>query len=57
MFQLGRTTQVAGLIILPLAVTLELVRAVTLRQSLILSALGVVLYTLGYFIAAVAKRR
>jgi hypothetical protein len=57
MYQLGRTMQLAGLVIVPLAVMLELLRDLTLRQSLISSGFGIVLFTLGYFVAGLSKRR
>ena len=48
MYQLGRTLQFAGLVILPLAVLMQIEGQLTLGKSLALSAFGVVLFSFGY---------
>lgn len=50
MYTVGRLLQFAGLVVLPLAIAMELQNAVTLRSSLMLSGLGVIVFALGHLI-------
>lgn len=56
MYFVGRSLQMAGLIILPFAILLELQAQVDLKQSLAVSAFGVLLFGLGYLLQGFGQR-
>ena len=56
MYRLGRTMQVAGLVILPVAILLELEGQVSLWKSLTISGFGAVLFALGYVLQSLGTR-
>jgi len=56
MFALGRLLQLTGLILLPVAIAGNLVdERLTLMQSLTLSALGVLVFSLGWLLQQGAR--
>ena len=56
MFALGRLLQLIGLILLPIAIAGNLVdERLTLMQSLTLSALGVLVFSLGWLLQQGAR--
>lgn len=56
MAPLGRFLQLAGLILLPLGILLELEHAVTLWQCLTIAAFGAALFALGYLLQGFQAR-
>jgi hypothetical protein len=58
LYKIGRLFQVIGLIVLPLAIAgnLSPERTLDLRQSLSLSALGIVIFGLGYLIQQAGRK-
>lgn len=48
LYKLGRLLQFAGLVILPIAITGNVADKLSLRDSLLLSGFGVVVFYLGY---------
>lgn len=52
MYQFGRLLQLAGLVILPMAILLELESQLTLWKSLAMSAFGILLFSIGYIASA-----
>jgi hypothetical protein len=52
LYKLGRLLQIVGLILLPLAIAgnLSPERPMDLRSSLTLSAIGIVVFSAGYFL-------
>lgn len=56
MYFVGRSLQMAGLIILPISILLELQAQVDLKQSLAVSAFGVLLFVIGYFLQGFGQR-
>jgi hypothetical protein len=52
LYKLGRVLQVVGMIIVPVAIAGNLApeRTLDLRESLTLSALGVIVFGVGYFL-------
>ena len=59
LYRLGRALQVAGMIILPLAIVAQIApeRAIDLKTSLTLSGVGVLVFFLGWLIQQAGKRR
>jgi hypothetical protein len=59
LYKLGRLLQVAGLILLPVAIAGNVAREdeVNLKTSLTLSALGVAVFALGWLLQQAARRR
>ncbi len=58
LYKLGRVLQIVGLILLPLAIAgnLSPERTLDLRESLTLSALGVIVFGVGYFLQQAGRR-
>jgi hypothetical protein len=58
LYKLGRLLQLVGLVILPFAIAGNMARPeeVSLGQSLALSAVGVVVFTLGWLLQQAARR-
>ena len=58
LYKLGRLFQILGLILLPLAIAgnLSPERPMDLRSSLSLSAVGVIVFGLGYLLQQMARR-
>jgi hypothetical protein len=55
LYKLGRTLQLAGLLILPAAVTGEMTRNLDLKGELILAGLGIAVFFLGWLVQQTAK--
>jgi hypothetical protein len=59
LYKLGRLLQIVGLIVLPLAIAGNLApepQGIDLRTSLTLSALGIVLFGLGYLLQQMGRK-
>jgi hypothetical protein len=58
LYKLGRFLQIVGLILLPLAIAgnLSPERPMDLRQSLTLSAVGIIVFGVGYFLQQSGRR-
>lgn len=58
LYKLGRLLQIIGLILLPLAIAgnLSPERPMDLRQSLTLSAIGIVVFGVGYFLQQAGRK-
>lgn len=58
LYKLGRLLQIIGLILLPLAIAgnLSPERPMDLRQSLTLSAVGIVVFGVGYFLQQAGRK-
>jgi hypothetical protein len=58
LYKLGRLLQIFGLILLPLAIAgnLSPERPMDLRQSLTLSAVGIIVFGVGYFLQQAGRR-
>jgi len=54
-YKLGRLLQFAGLVILPVAIAGNMADRVELKDSLAMSAVGVVVFTLGWLLQQRAK--
>ncbi len=54
LYKLGRALQVAGMIILPLAIAGEIMEKITLKSFLLLSAVGVAVFFLGWWLQQAA---
>ena len=50
LYKLGRFLQVVGMILLPVAIAGEASRHISFRDFLILSAIGVVVFTVGWLL-------
>jgi len=50
LYKLGRALQLAGLIILPIAISGNVAEKLDLKESLLLSAIGVGVFALGWLI-------
>jgi hypothetical protein len=50
LYRLGRLLQLAGLVILPVAITGDLAQKLDLKQSLALSAVGVAVFSGGWIL-------
>jgi len=59
LYRLGRALQLAGMIILPLAIVAQIApeRAIDLKTSLTLSGIGVVVFFVGWLIQQGGRRR
>jgi hypothetical protein len=59
LYKIGRFLQLVGMILLPVAIAGEVMpdQRLNLRESLTLSAVGVVLFTLGWLIQQAGRRR
>jgi hypothetical protein len=58
LYKIGRFLQLVGLVLLPVAIAGEVMPdRLNLRESLTLSALGVVVFTLGWLIQQAGRRR
>jgi hypothetical protein len=58
LYKLGRLLQIVGLILLPLAIAGNLApeRQMDLRESLTLSAIGIVVFSAGYFMQQAGRK-
>jgi hypothetical protein len=58
LYKLGRLLQIVGLILLPLAIAgnLSPERPMDLRQSLTLSAIGIIVFGTGYFMQQAGRK-
>lgn len=58
LYKIGRLLQIVGLILLPLAIAgnLSPERTLDLRQSLTLSAIGIIVFGAGYFLQQAGRR-
>lgn len=56
MYQLGRTLQFLGLVVLPIGIAGNLAESLTLWQSLILSGAGMLIFYLGWLLQGVGKQ-
>ena len=54
-YKLGRFLQLAGLIILPFAISGNVAEKLDLKQSLLLSAVGMVVFFLGWLLQQTSK--
>ncbi len=59
LYKIGRFLQLLGMILLPVAIAGEVMpdQRLNLRESLTLSAVGVVVFTLGWLIQQAGRRR
>jgi hypothetical protein len=58
LYKIGRLLQIVGLILLPLAIAgnLSPERTLDLRESLTLSAIGIIVFGAGYFLQQAGRR-
>ncbi|HWG47402.1 MAG TPA: hypothetical protein VN688_31855 [Gemmataceae bacterium] len=58
LYKLGRFLQIVGMILLPLAIAgnLSPERPLDLRESLTLSAIGIVVFGVGYFLQQASRK-
>jgi hypothetical protein len=58
LYKLGRSLQIVGLILLPLAIAgnLSPERPMDLRSSLTLSAIGIAVFSAGYFLQQTGRK-
>ena len=56
MYKIGRLLQLVGLTILPFAILGELLENVSLKQSLLFSAFGAILFCVGYIVQRVGRK-
>jgi hypothetical protein len=57
LYKLGRILQLAGLIILPLAIAGEVAEKMDLKESLVLSTVGIIVFFLGWLLQQAGRRR
>jgi hypothetical protein len=57
MYNLGRFLQLAGLVILPCAIAGNVVEQLSLKDSLMLSGVGVLVFSLGWLLQQGARPR
>jgi hypothetical protein len=57
LYKLGRFFQLAALVILPLAIAGEVAEKIDLKESLGLSAIGILLFFLGWLLQQASRRR
>jgi hypothetical protein len=57
LYKVGRVLQLAGLVILPVAVSGEVSGGLTLKEELILSGIGIAVFFAGWLVQQTAKPR
>jgi hypothetical protein len=57
MYNLGRSLQLVGLVILPFAVAGNVVERLSLKESLTLSGVGILVFGLGWFLQQGSRPR
>jgi hypothetical protein len=55
LYKVGRVLQLAGLVLLPVAVSGELAGSLTLKEELILAGVGIAVFLAGWWVQQQAK--